>query len=168
MAQPTYTLEELSRKVDAISEFLNEKTDRNLLNLNTVGQVIIDGKASIDLDNLSPVGQAKLGKAQIVDTYINGTSGYRIWSDGYCEQWGQSTTTNGTVSITFVKPFKTVVGGSSAILNSAAHFTSIMALTTTGCAIEAGHWGSSGALKGTGTTAPLAWVIYGYLADGQY
>lgn len=88
MAQPTYTLEELSRKVDAISEFLNEKTDRNLLNLNTVGQVIIDGKASIDLDNLSPVGQAKLGKAQIIDTYVNGTSGYRIWSDGYCEQWG--------------------------------------------------------------------------------
>ena len=22
------------------------------------------------------------------DTYVNGTSGYRIWSDGYCEQWG--------------------------------------------------------------------------------
>ena len=48
MAQPTYTLEELSRKVDAISEFLNEKTDRNLLNLNTVGQAIIDGKVEVE------------------------------------------------------------------------------------------------------------------------
>lgn len=48
MAKPTYTLEELSRKVDAISEFLNEKTDRNLLNLNTVGQAIIDGKVEVE------------------------------------------------------------------------------------------------------------------------
>ena len=48
MAQPTYTLEELSRKVDAISEFLNEKTDRNLLNLNAVGQGIIDGKVEVE------------------------------------------------------------------------------------------------------------------------
>lgn len=48
MAQPTYTLEELSRKVDAISEFLNEKTDRNLLNLNTVGQAIIDRKVEVE------------------------------------------------------------------------------------------------------------------------
>ena len=91
-----------------------------------------------------------------------------IWSDGYCEQWGQSTTANGSVDITFVKPFKTVVCGSSAILSSAAHFTSVMTLTTTGCSVLAGHWGSSGALKGTGTNVPVAWVIYGYLADGQY
>lgn len=24
----------------------------------------------------------------ITETYVNGTSGYRVWSDGYCEQWG--------------------------------------------------------------------------------
>ena len=28
--------------------------------------------------------------AYITKTYVNGTSGYRIWSDGYCEQWGQN------------------------------------------------------------------------------
>ena len=132
--------EQLTNKTGVISEALNNK---------------------VDLDSLTAC-------EVVVETYVNGTSGYRIWSDGYCEQWGQSTTTNGSVSITFVKPFKTVVGGSSAILNSAAHFTSVMSLTTTGCGIVAGHWGSSGSLKGTGTTAPVAWVIYGYLADGQY
>ena len=107
-------------------------------------------------------------KAYITETYQNGTSGYRIYSDGYCEQWGQSTTTNGSVSITFVKPFNTVVGGSSAILNSGASFTSVLALTTTGCTLAAGRWLSGGGLSGTGTNVPLAWVIYGYLADGQY
>ena len=111
---------------------------------------------------------APLKTSYIVDTYINGTSGYRIYSDGYCEHWGQSTTTNGTVSITFVKPLKTVVGGSSAILNSDAHFTSVMNFTTTGCTLAAGRWASSGSIVATKTTAPLAWVIYGYLADGQY
>lgn len=30
----------------------------------------------------------------IIDTYVNGTSGYRIWSDGYCEQWGNYQGTN--------------------------------------------------------------------------
>ena len=41
----------------------------------------------------------------IIDTYVNGTSGYRIWSDGYCEQWG-TISTSGKNTITFVKTFK--------------------------------------------------------------
>ena len=39
----------------------------------------------------------------IIETYVNGTSWYRIWSDGWCEQGG-SYTTSGTY--TFLKPFK--------------------------------------------------------------
>ena len=111
----------------------------------------------------------------MLKSYSNGTSWYKIYAEidiqtglicQWCEQGGQSTTTNGSVSITFIKPFKTVVGGSSAILNSGASFTSVMALTTTGCTLQAGRWATSGALVGTGTSVPLAWVIYGYLADG--
>ena len=41
---------------------------------------LFNGKADISLNNLSAAGQAKFGKAQIVETYQNGTSGYRIWS----------------------------------------------------------------------------------------
>ena len=132
----------------------------NLIDAGRIGEQLA-GKA--DKTEVAP-----LKTSYIVDTYINGTSGYRIYSDGYCEQWGQSTTTNGSVSITFVKPFKTIVGGSSAILNSAASFTSVLNLTTTGCTLAAGRWGSSGSIVGTGTNVPVAWVIYGYLADGQY
>lgn len=38
---------------------------------------------------------------QIIETYINGSSGYRIWSDDYCVQWG-----NGTGAITLLKAYK--------------------------------------------------------------
>ena len=41
----------------------------------------------------------------IVETYVNGTSGYRVYSDGYCEQWGYSSAGN-PVTVTFLKAFK--------------------------------------------------------------
>ena len=44
----------------------------------------------------------------IIDTYANGTSWYRIWSDGWCEQGGIATITasrNFTNTITLLKPF---------------------------------------------------------------
>lgn len=44
-------------------------------------------------------------KPYIVETYVNGSSGYRLYSDGYCEQWGRiSNNYQGTV--TFIKPYK--------------------------------------------------------------
>lgn len=43
----------------------------------------------------------------IVETYINGTSWYRVWSDGWCEQGGSLgvTAQNTPVTVTFLKPF---------------------------------------------------------------
>jgi hypothetical protein len=35
----------------------------------------------------------------IIDTYVNGTSGYNVWSNGYCEQWGYVTTSNTQVQL---------------------------------------------------------------------
>lgn len=43
----------------------------------------------------------------IIDTYVNGNSGYRIWSDGYCEQWGiAGGTADSYRTITLLKEFK--------------------------------------------------------------
>ena len=43
----------------------------------------------------------------VIETYVNGTSWYRVWSDGWCEQGGYpSVSNNGT--ITFLKPFKDI------------------------------------------------------------
>ena len=46
-------------------------------------------------------------KAYVTETYVNGTSWYRVWSDGWCEQGGHYTHNNveGTITTTFIKPF---------------------------------------------------------------
>lgn len=41
--------------------------------------------------------------AYVIDTYHSGTDWYRVWSDGWCEQGGSITTSNGT--IIFLKEF---------------------------------------------------------------
>lgn len=45
-----------------------------------------------------------------VESYVNGTSGYRVYSDGYCEQWGQRATGTSAASqsytIDLLKNFK--------------------------------------------------------------
>ena len=57
-------------------------------------------KANIDLSNCT--------KPHIVETYVNGTSWYRVYSDGWCEQGAnnQTSDTNGGYTVTFLKPFK--------------------------------------------------------------
>jgi len=51
----------------------------------------------------------KLVGTAVVETYTNGTSWYRVWSDGWCEQGGvtgtESTTRGQTISISFLKQF---------------------------------------------------------------
>lgn len=60
----------------------------------------LNGKADVDLTNCT--------KPHIVETYQNGTSWYRVYSDGWCEQGGffggQSSAQNKVC--TFLKPFK--------------------------------------------------------------
>ncbi len=43
----------------------------------------LNGKADVDLSNCT--------KPHITDTYVNGTSWYRVYSDGWCEQGGSAT-----------------------------------------------------------------------------
>lgn len=45
-------------------------------------------------------------RGYLVQSYVNGTSGYRVYSDGWCEQWGRITIgQDAFVSVTFLKPF---------------------------------------------------------------
>ena len=38
--------------------------------------------------------------AVVVQAFVNGTSGYRVWSDRYCEQWGYAESVNKSAAIT--------------------------------------------------------------------
>ena len=46
--------------------------------------------------------------AVVVENYVNGTSGYRLWSDGYCEQWGYLSPVNLNIGneISLLKSYK--------------------------------------------------------------
>lgn len=45
-------------------------------------------------------------RGYLVQSYVNGTSGYRVYSDGWREQWGRITVRqDSSVSVTFLKPF---------------------------------------------------------------
>ncbi len=52
---------------------------------------------------------ATLNKPAVVkENYLNGTSGYRVWSDGLIEQWGKvNPANNAATTVTFLKPFTT-------------------------------------------------------------
>lgn len=51
---------------------------------------------------LSDVAEIK-GRRHVVETYKNGTSWYRVWSDGWCEQGGYSA--GGAYIVTFLKQY---------------------------------------------------------------
>lgn len=43
--------------------------------------------------------------AYVTEEFVDGTEGYRIWSNGRCEQWGQKTSIGGIQTITFLKTY---------------------------------------------------------------
>jgi len=63
-----------------------------------IDEVMTDLNAKVDKADLSPVDV-------VVETYVNGTSWYRIWSDGWIEQGGFATRSAATQTVTFPKAF---------------------------------------------------------------
>lgn len=94
----------------------------------------------------------------IIDTYVNGTSGYNIWSNGYCEQWGVATAN----PIVFLKTYKTapvIVSGLWITTSGSAGYGRDPILVTT-TQFSTPHAPTS--------AAPVAWMAKGYLAEGEY
>ena len=126
---------------------------------------LFNGKADVD----TPSIQAPYLKT----TYINGTSGYNIWSNGYCEQWGYYATQGGNANnllISFIKTFKNsdyyvdfgVVGSTQH--NSGDALATVMTQTkdTNQMTISAGGYDYRAYING------VHWNVKGYLASGQY
>ena len=65
----------------------------------------VANSGSVDADDVALV---PLNLAPVAKTWVSGTSGYRIWSDGFIEQWGKIHL-SGEASyhtLTFKKAFK--------------------------------------------------------------
>ena len=136
-----------------------------LFNSPTLARKVDDSTEAtiIDSNNISKyIPQS--GGVTIKDTFVDGTSGYRIWTDGYCEQWGYIARTGNYVTITFLKAFKDTnynIACNTYISNTGAGAISFenigfKVISNTQMQIKDGsdnyHW----------------WRASGYLAEGQY
>lgn len=96
----------------------------------------------------------------VIETYVNGTSGYRIWDDGYCEQWGSIPAS--TSSVTYLKIFR------DTNYNILVQFRDTSATTTA----QLGYYVRTSAVNGFTTfstdTMVRDWKACGYLAEGEY
>jgi hypothetical protein len=93
---------------------------------------------------------------RLVESYENGKSGYRVYSDGYCEQWDDNTGVS-VQSITFLKPYKDTnytVLASSGYPDDLPVYNSFLPhnKTTTGFSI---NWGD--------TVRTNMWRAFGYV-----
>lgn len=96
-------------------------------------------------------------------TYVNGTSGYRIWSDGYCEQWGFLS--GNDVSVTLIKKYKNTNyeiycqwwGGKSANFYASDQYIRD---------ITQNSFHTNGDQQSN--VKQRSWRTYGYLEAGQY
>ena len=101
----------------------------------------------------------------ITETYQNGNSWYRVWSDGWCEQSGKtaSMASNEMIAVTFLKKFKNT--NISVILQRAdagfGNYTpSYKYLTISGMNI----WNNDT----SNNASSIRWYVRGYLAEGEY
>jgi len=107
-------------------------------------------------------------KPYLKTTYVNGTSGYNIWSNGYCEQWGYITqsATNPT-SVSFTKTY-------NAEPQVFLTFWTTSNTTSTDPFSSAWLQARSVATNGFSTfnlneiRGNRCWRAFGYLAEGQY
>ena len=106
-------------------------------------------------------------KPYITETYVNGTSWYRVWSDGWCEQGGYVTGTN-IVTINFLKTFNNT-NYTAFQEHYGETFNGSSGTSERYYAVAAKKNGSMQLhlLSGIGYNARM-WRAEGYLAEGEY
>ena len=117
----------------------------------------LNGKADVDLINCT--------KPHVVETYVNGSSWWRLWSDNWCEQGGEtsSSSSNGGRSVTYLKAFA----------NANYSLQIIMCTSTTGSSLDGADPVYVTSRTTTGWTAQnydsspartYLWVAQGYIS----
>lgn len=97
----------------------------------------------------------------IIDTYVNGLSGYIVYSNGYCVQWGYGTVNNTPISL--LKTFDNTDYSIFAIPSSSTSGSSYpaSAFWVGSKTVNSFVWGGSSNDNGY-------WRVYGKLAEGEY
>lgn len=96
----------------------------------------------------------------VIDTYANGTSWYRVWSDHWCEQGGVQYRTSTTNTVSFLKPFQ----------NTNYTITNAILKDNNGAVVDLAYSMCIGAKTTTGfdfysqtTSYNLSWYACGYI-----
>lgn len=117
--------------------------------------------------NADGIATACSTSAVLKTSYVSGTSGYNIWSNGYCEQWGEVTVTGGqyaTMNVSLLKTFKDTNYNVNITIKSATADTTVSSSISTTSTVDTlvirKHWTLTGQI--------ILWNVRGYLASGQY
>ena len=117
---------------------------------------LLNGKADVSTPSIQ--------SPYLKTTYINGQSGYNIWSNGYCEQWGRFTGFNTTITVTFLKEWKDtnygIYQGEIGRAGADPYINGVFYSSFTTTSVVA-------TLHNDGTNTYM-WKAYGYLKEGQY
>ena len=105
-------------------------------------------------------------RGYLVQSYVNGTSGYRVYSDGWCEQWGSggsssATNNTATVVINLLKPYKDTnyMGLANSSFEGGSSWNGPCVNNKTAEAVSFGGW-----IIGTGTMRIYQWYCCGYIS----
>ena len=118
-------------------------------------------------ENLQSVNVARIEEALVdvnassrsylIESYVNGSNGYRLYSDGYCEQWGDYNGGATTGTITLLKEYKDVESYS---IMTQVHFDASgygYQIGVFNKSINGFNWGSSG------SNYKFNWQASGYI-----
>ena len=110
-------------------------------------QAALSSKADIDLANCT--------KPYVTETYVNGTSWYRVWSDGWCEQGGEVME---NTEVTFLKPFS----------NTNYSLSGMKITETSGAGISYDNKTTTSVIfriaYDTTGDSPILWQAFGYIS----
>ena len=114
----------------------------------------LNGKADVDLTNTVPTSNfaTALNTAEIrtvVETYVNGTEWYRVWSDGWIEQGGYVASASSTVN--FLKVFKNAQYSLTFGTNASSYNYTAGTSVRTSASFTVSSWGF-----------PASWYACGY------
>lgn len=177
MAEKTVALADFTLKIGAtvIVTFTNANTATTpTLNVNSTGAkpIVAEDGAGVSANNPAYFPAASMVeflydgtywrfKKRVITSYVNGTSWYRIWTDGFTEQGGIAATPDHSVSyvtVSLLKAFSnTNYSTLSALLNNTNQLATIHTYgkTTTSFSMMTWHYS-------TAQTDSVVWEAKGY------
>ena len=125
----------------------------NLIDAGRIGEMVA---------NKADISTPSIQAPYIKNTYVNGTSGYIIWSNGYCEQWGRLSETG---NVTLLKAYSDTnynISGNTYDIGTSGGWFGTQYITASSFSVTLGYAGGS---VGNGK---INWKTSGYLAEGEY